>query len=116
MGQAMRSYARAARQGGHTTTLGPGATIDLADSDCLRLGTPGSSAASFSLTFWLKAGSESDCFAVPIVRGVRGDRATVIGQKVDTLAQTGWRMGKSVSVLACPPLLLPLSLSLHAHG
>lgn len=79
--------------GSGTTTLGPGATIDLANTDCLRLGTPGSSAASFSLTFWLKAGSESDCFADPIVRGVRGDRATVIGQKVDTLAQTGWRIG-----------------------
>ena len=83
--------------------------IDLADTDCLRLGTPGTPAASFSLTFWLKAGSASNCFADPIVRGARGDGATIIGSKVDTLAHAGWSL-RTCSTPALPPPVPPSSV------
>jgi len=75
----------------------PNGRIDLRDTGCLRLGTPKGPTASFSLSFWLKAGTSSDCFAVPIVRGERGDGAAIIGKRVDAREHAGWKIGTIIN-------------------
>jgi hypothetical protein len=111
---------------GATVTVGAGlGKIDLGDSACLRLGAPDGPTASFSLSFWIKAGTVSDCFADPVARGERGDGAAIIGKRVDALESAGWKLGACLlavpisrpsEALPRPPPLRALCLSLMAGG
>ena len=109
----------------------PNGRIDLRDTGCLRLGTTKGPAASFSLSFWLKAGTASDCFADPIVRGAGGGGAAIIGTRVDALEHAGWKVGVCGALTyripatgradltlnqapPCPPLSRPLLMGCRA--